>query len=227
MPQSSCQFIYFRVKPSVKPEDPSSEEGQALLNVFRTAKHQSGHQSSAWGRTSEDPDLIVWVMDWSDARSSTDQGLLDPFLAEDNSQLPTSIYVTLSPPITATETLTQNPVTELCTLPYASTLSVPEARQINADLISFRTAQMESMPQVTGPLSWAMGQLDRPCKLNHALSPSGKATVHFLAVGWDSVNAHLEAKETLKFSQGVAPLMEKMLAPIPGLEMKHVSFQKI
>lgn len=104
---------------------------------------------------------------------------------------------------------------------------MPEARQINADLISFRTAQMESMPQVTGPLSWAMGQLDRPCKLNHALSPSGKATVHFLAVGWDSVNAHLEAKETLKFSQGVAPLMEKMLAPIPGLEMKHVSFQKI
>ncbi|CAG8267940.1 unnamed protein product [Penicillium salamii] len=174
MSQSSCQFIYFRVKPSVRPEDPSSEEGQALLNVFRTAKHQSGHQSSAWGRTSEDPDLIVWVManqtDWSDARSSTDQGLQDPFLAEDNSQLPTSIYVTLSPPITATETLTQNPVTELCTLPYAN-------------LISFRTAQMESMPQVTGPVSWAMGQLDRPCKLNHALSPSGKATVHFLAVG--------------------------------------------
>lgn len=62
MSQSSCQFIYFRVKSSVKPEDVSSEEGQALLDVFRMTKHQSGHQSSAWGRTSEDQDIIVWVL---------------------------------------------------------------------------------------------------------------------------------------------------------------------
>ncbi|CAG7931427.1 unnamed protein product [Penicillium olsonii] len=260
MSQSICQFIFFRVKPSVRPEDPSSEEGEALLNVFRTTKHQSGHQDSAWGRTSEDQDLIVWVMgescpyctahqvawfprarapkylvrreltnqtDWSDARSSTDQNMLDPFLAEDNAQQPTSVYVTLSPPISATATLTQNPVTELCALPYASTLSVLEAKQINANLISFRTALMEQAPQMAGPRSWAMGQLDRPCKLDHALSPSGKATVHFMAVGWDSVDAHLKAKETEKFVEGIGPLREKMLAPIPGLEMKHVSFQKI
>lgn len=102
-----------------------------------------------------------------------------------------------------------------------------EAKQVNADLISFRTALMERLPQVAGPRSWAMGQLDRPCKLDHAHSPSGKATVHFLAVGWDSVDAHLDAKGTAKFSEGVAPLMDKMLAPIPGLEMKHVSFQKV
>ncbi|KAJ5347325.1 hypothetical protein MYU51_004227 [Penicillium brevicompactum] len=227
MSQSSCQFIYFRVKSSVKPEDVSSEEGQALLDVFRMTKHQSGHQSSAWGRTSEDQDIIVWVLDWNDPRSSTDLNLLDQFLAVDNAQPPTSVYVTLSPPISATATLTQNPVTELCTLPYASTLSVLEAKQLNADLISFRTALMEQMPQVASPRSWAMGQLDRPCKLDHAHSPSGKATVHFLAVGWDSVDAHLSAKETAKFSEGVAPLMEKMLAPIPGLEMNHVSFQKV
>lgn len=62
MSQSNCQFIYFRVKSSVRPEDPSSEEGQALLNFFRMTQHQSGHQSSAWGRTSEDEDIIVWVL---------------------------------------------------------------------------------------------------------------------------------------------------------------------
>lgn len=180
-----------------------------------THKHQSRRQE------------LTNRIDWNDPRSSTDLNLLDQFLAVDNAQPPTSVYVTLSPPISATATLTQNPVTELCTLPYASTLSVLEAKQLNADLISFRTALMEQMPQVASPRSWAMGQLDRPCKLDHAHSPSGKATVHFLAVGWDSVDAHLSAKETAKFSEGVAPLMEKMLAPIPGLEMKHVSFQKV
>lgn len=62
MPQSICEFIYFRVKPSVRPEDPSSPEGEALMNVFRTTKHQSGHESSAWGRTTEDQNMIVWVL---------------------------------------------------------------------------------------------------------------------------------------------------------------------
>lgn len=62
MSQSIAEFIYFKVKPSVKPEDPNNQEGEDLLNVFRAGKHQSGHSSSAWGRTVEDPDTIVWVI---------------------------------------------------------------------------------------------------------------------------------------------------------------------
>lgn len=85
---------------------------------------------------------------------------------------------------------------------------------------------MEQLPQSAGPLSWTMGQLDRPSKLDHANSPSGQALVHFLAVGWESVEAHLKAKETDKFTEGIAPLREKMLAPIPGLQMRHVSFHE-
>lgn len=62
MSQSVSQFIFFRVKSSVKPEDPSSEEGEALLNVFCLTKQQNGHQGSAWGRVVEDTDTIVWVV---------------------------------------------------------------------------------------------------------------------------------------------------------------------
>ena len=72
-----------------------------------------------------------------------------------------------------------------------------------------------------------MGHVDRPSKLDHAKSASGQAFVHFLAVGWDSVEAHMKAKETDKFTESIAPLRAKMLPPIPGLEMKHVSFQKV
>lgn len=62
MSQIVSQVIFFRVKPSVKPEDPDSEEGEALLRIFRTTQHQSGHEHSAWGRTAEDKDTIVWVV---------------------------------------------------------------------------------------------------------------------------------------------------------------------
>lgn len=62
MSQTVTQVIFFRVKPSVKPEDPSSEEGETLMRFFRTNQHQSGHEHSSWGRTSEDEDTIVWVI---------------------------------------------------------------------------------------------------------------------------------------------------------------------
>lgn len=62
MSQTVSQIVFFRVKSSVKPEDPVSEEGEALLKIFRSTQHQSGHEHSSWGRTSEDEDTIVWVI---------------------------------------------------------------------------------------------------------------------------------------------------------------------
>lgn len=56
------EFIYFRVEPTVKPEDPNSDEGYALLRVFEAAKAQCAYRSSAWGRSVEDESVIVWVV---------------------------------------------------------------------------------------------------------------------------------------------------------------------
>lgn len=62
MSQTVSEFIFFKVKPTVRPEDPENEEGEALLNVFRRATHASGHKSSSWGRAVEDEDTLVWVV---------------------------------------------------------------------------------------------------------------------------------------------------------------------
>lgn len=62
MSQGITEFVSFRVKPSVRPEDPDNDEGQSLLQLFRSTKAQSGHLSSAWGRTVEDENTLVWVL---------------------------------------------------------------------------------------------------------------------------------------------------------------------
>lgn len=62
MSQSISEFIFFKVKPEVRPEDPASTEGHALLSVFRASHQQSGHRNSAWGRVVEEEDVIVWVV---------------------------------------------------------------------------------------------------------------------------------------------------------------------
>jgi hypothetical protein len=56
------ELIYFHPKPSVKPEDSSNDEGLALLQVFKSTTQQSGHIGSAWGRTREDENVIVWAI---------------------------------------------------------------------------------------------------------------------------------------------------------------------
>lgn len=89
MSQTVSQVIFFRVKPSVQPEDPDSEEGEALLRMFRTTQHQSGHEHSAWGRTAEDKDTIVWVVgEFSNPPT--------PRITLKNHDIPT-IYPTLTP----------------------------------------------------------------------------------------------------------------------------------
>jgi hypothetical protein len=56
------EFIYFQPKSSVEPENPSSDQGAALLQLFKATTQQSGHLGSAWGRTKEDKNVIVWAI---------------------------------------------------------------------------------------------------------------------------------------------------------------------
>ncbi|KAJ5759371.1 hypothetical protein N7520_006527 [Penicillium odoratum] len=226
MSQTISEFIFFKLKLSVRPEDPSNEDGQKLLTIFRNTQHESGHQSSAWGRAVEDEHTMVWAINWTDARGSASTEVLTPYL-EPDSQPPTAIYATLSPSLCSAEALTDGPVTELCALPFASSLSVPEKKQLNADFINFRKALVEQLPEGSGPRSWSMGHVDRPSVVQHAKSPSGQAVLHFLVIGWESVDAHKKATETELFVSTISPIREKLLGPIPGLEMKHVSFHKI
>lgn len=248
MAQISSEFVFFKVKSDVKPEDPTSELGEGLMKVFCATQQQSGHYSSAWGRTVEDPNMLVWVIgsffivllffyvdvlllngnlpEWTDARCAILSSLLQPFLEED--QPVTAIYATLSPPIRGTNTLTENPVTELCFLLVASDMSPYETRQLDADLINFRTALLGQLPQEAAPRSWSMGHVERPRTVKHDKSPNGLATVHLLAVGWETVETHNNAKKTKVFVDGITPIREKLLLPpVPELEMKHVRFQKV
>ncbi|KAH8427584.1 uncharacterized protein LDX57_005298 [Aspergillus melleus] len=219
------EFIYFQLKSSVKPEDPANEEGQALLNLFTNTKHQSGYQNSAWGRTKEDESIVVWVIDWKDAHDGIQPALLTPFLAP--STQPTIIFSTLNPPTSKTHTLTKNPVTELCALAFPNTMTPDEHKALTDDLINFRTTLTESLPEGSRPTSWAMGYVERPGTLQHEKSADGQAFVHLLAVGWESVERHMEVKGTEEFGGAIKPIREKMLSPVPGLGMKHVSFKGV
>ncbi|KAL3471876.1 hypothetical protein BJX99DRAFT_236525 [Aspergillus californicus] len=226
------EFIYFQLKDSVKPEDSSNDEGYSLLQLFNATKQQSGHLGSAWGRTKEDKNVVVWAVDWSDAHGGVQQSSapLPDFIAP-NTQI-TTIFTTLQPTdidteSAATATLSSNPITELTPLAFPTTLSPDERHSLSADLVTFRKALVEEAEENVRAKTFLSGQVERPGEFPHDKSQSGQVFVHFVALGWDTFEQHQEAKGLEAFGKTIAPIREKMVAPLEKLGMKHVEFQKI
>jgi len=219
------EFVFFRLKPSVKPEDPDNLEGDRFLDVLRMAKNQSEYMASAWGRTKEDENNVVLVTEWSNSKGAIGVATLTPFL--DPSREVIIIYATLNPPALTANILSKNPVTEIIALAFPSSMTAAEHMELDDAIGAFRVAMLEHMPEGIRAQSWSMGYIDRPGTMEHPNSPSGKALVLLMAIGWDSVEAHMTARKTSIFAENISPIRQRMLPPLEGLEMKHVSFTKI
>ncbi|EED23447.1 conserved hypothetical protein [Talaromyces stipitatus ATCC 10500] len=226
------EFISFRLKPSVKPEEgEKNREGEELLDFFRETMLQSGHLGSAWGRTLEDENVIIWVIEWADSSNSTNLSRLEPFIdysKQDNPSTLLTFYSTLSPSISESDTLTTNPITELVTFAVPSDISPEQHKQFNNDQVQFRDALInKATPESARPITWSRGQIERPATFDHPDSASGKALVYLNVVGWKNREQHTQARDTKAFAETIEPLRKQVLTPVKGLEMKHVKFQKI
>ncbi|RAH85933.1 hypothetical protein BO86DRAFT_453104 [Aspergillus japonicus CBS 114.51] len=245
--QSVTEFIYFHVKDGVRPEDPAhSDEGAALLQVFQNTKHQNGYKGSVWGRAVEDESLIVWAIDWTDAHTGANPTTtLHPFLPEDHPEI-TTIFATLAPATTSsspsspdddanknknpttTATLRSNPVTELWTPAFPTSLTPEEINAVHADLVGLRAAVTEHLPDGKRAVSFAVGQVERPGTMTHEQSETGEAFVVVVAAGWASVEVHLAGKETEAFQDAIGKVRGRLLAPVRGLGgLKHFGFRGV
>lgn len=165
-------------------------------------------------------------IDWNTAHDGGSRSsLLIPLLVP-NTHI-THIVTTLSPSPSTTDTFTKNPVTELCCLNFDAAMSPDEHAAVDAALIDFRSALVEKLPGLLKPKSWSTGQVERPGSREHRHSPSGKARMTFLAVGWESKEVHLEAKKEEVFIQAITPVRERMPPSIHETDMRHVVFQKV
>lgn len=163
--------------------------------------------------------------DWADARGAARTNDLKNFL--DPSSEMVTFYATLNPCLADTDVLTKNPITEFVALAFPSSVTPDEHKEINSNLIAFRTALLEKTPENARPVTWSMGQVSRPGTVDHSNSPSGQALVHIITVGWPSIGAHMAARETQVFADAIKPVREKALPPPKGIEMRHAKLQKI
>lgn len=62
MGKTVTEFVYLRLKPDVKPEDPENEGGQQFFKILKSVKESRGYEGGSWGRSVENEDDVVWVV---------------------------------------------------------------------------------------------------------------------------------------------------------------------
>ncbi|KAK2800976.1 hypothetical protein FQN50_007951, partial [Emmonsiellopsis sp. PD_5] len=192
------EIIYLTLKPTVKPEDPDNDEGRIFLEALQAVKQQSGYESSHWGRTEEDENNVVWIVEWKDTTSSVPLSILTPILSP--SSTPITTHTTLTPPLpTATHThhthhthehthtcphphdhptLPTTPTTELTILAFPSSLPFAEKSSICTNLSNFRSALLNipEPPTPTTPTPTTKGETENQ-------KPPPRAP-RFFSLGW-------------------------------------------
>lgn len=114
----------------------------------------------------------------------------------------------------ATSSLTA-PVTELATFYFPSSISDSEQKEFDDTAATFNEVvekHAEGCRGISG--GWAVEEVE------HASVGKGRAYV--LALGWDSVDAHMAFRETKEFKDAIVHVREK----IKGAAMYHVKFQE-
>ncbi|KAG9502149.1 hypothetical protein J7337_004974 [Fusarium musae] len=222
----TTEFIYFHLPEEVKPENVENEKGKRLLDLFQEAKLQDGYNWSAWGRSEEDRNALVLVIEWSNEDSTMSTNELE------NLACPTPAIVklrtTLTPTLSSVGGIKSAPVVDITTMPFVAGMSVEDDTGTREVLSTMREAVLNKLPEDLKPSYWVMSTWDTRPVVPHPESPTGQSMLYVLVVGWQSTQQHYNIWKFEDFrSKYIGPVKAKMLSYPEGIGMKHIAFNLI
>ncbi|KAF9769935.1 hypothetical protein IL306_012574 [Fusarium sp. DS 682] len=222
----TTEFIFFHLPKEVEPESSENSKGRELLKLFQEAKHQDGYSWSAWGRTDEDKNALVWVIEWSNEDAAISTSNLES-LACPNPAI-VKLRTKLTPPLSSVGGITSTPVVDVTTMPFVAGTTAEEDASVREALSTMREAVLTKLPKHLAPSYWVMSTWDTRPVVPHLDSPTGQSLLSILVVGWQSTEQHYEVWKWSDFRpKYVGPVKAKMLSYPEGIGMKHVSFKLI
>ncbi|KIW00372.1 uncharacterized protein PV09_08083 [Verruconis gallopava] len=216
----STEFATVRLKPGT---DVKSEgKGKEIVDlVCETVSRQEGCLFVASGVTVEDPEVWEMVVEWRDIadhkRFQTNEAY-GPFMEKARtvvSEEPGSLVINHADLTTPISDVTSAPVVEVL-LFYAA----PDAGRDDELVAAVRElvdAGLKNGAAVTNVAAgWVVEPLEWPEKFE------GKAKAYRVVIGWESVEKHMEYRETDSFKQTIPAVRACVLAT----DMHHTVFNK-
>ncbi|KAF4420533.1 hypothetical protein FACUT_11156 [Fusarium acutatum] len=216
----TTEFIYFHLPNEVKPESIQDPKGKQLLNVFQEAKLQDGYNWSAWGRSEEDRNALVWVIEPCRVHKLMKYACPSPAIVK--------LRTKLAPTLSSVGGITSAPIVDLTTMPFVAGMSVEDDIGTRKVLTTMREAVLNKLPENLAASYWVMSTWDTRPVVPHPESPTGQTILSVLVVGWQSTQQHYDIWKLQDFrSKYIGPVKAKMLSYPEGIGMKHIAFNLI
>ncbi|KAI5309057.1 hypothetical protein KEM55_004193 [Ascosphaera atra] len=216
------EFVYLKIKEDADLGNPSTAEANIFADFIAATKGVSGYKAFAWGVTEEKDAgyntvcAIQWEGPQTDAPLATIKEIVDL-------SLPPITFKTVLEPLSFNEAVFPKNdaispfICELVALGYPEETSKTDlSKKVHALF-----QNLGKITDVTPPNSYTTGFL-----LDTFVYPDGRrATISYSVAQWNSVQDHMDARDTDTFAKYIAPLRENMI--FSPWQMRHVRFVKI
>ncbi|KAL5590073.1 hypothetical protein FOVSG1_011940 [Fusarium oxysporum f. sp. vasinfectum] len=222
----TTEFIFFHILEDVEPESSESAKGGELLKFLQEAKHQDGYNWSAWGRTEENKNAVVWIIEWSNEEATISTSILERWASP--SPAIVRLRTKLTPSLSSVGGIMSTPCVDVTTMPFVAGTTEEEDSSVREALSTMREAVLNKLPKDLAASYWVMSTWDTRPIVPHPDSPTGRSLLSVLVVGWQSVQQHYDVWKYSDFrSTYIGPVKAKMLSYPEGLGMTHISLKLI
>lgn len=196
-------------------EDPNSPAGKVWQSTLDTVSQQDGYQRIYYGREVENPSVLQLFIDW-DSFEHHKKFIASPIYGPFAKHLMTIVdgplsmcHANLTPHPPTVAIGTASPITEVLTCYFEKE---DDGFQSKVDqLIKAISENAEGFKAASG--GWVIEDVEYEGK-------KGKA--YFMVLGWESVEAHMNFRETQAFKDNIHLLKEGPL----GMEVHHTEFME-
>ncbi|KAE9974330.1 hypothetical protein EG328_003914 [Venturia inaequalis] len=215
MPQAT-ELAILPLLPDVDITTPGSQGHTVINGMIETLVQQTGYLGIHYGRQHESPDNLVLAIDWNSIKSHKDFEQTEAYLP-----FVQKIGTIMSGPVQMRHAEFRAPLATAAVAPIVEllTLYFPDhVDRINVDttLVEFIQTLVDNAKGFVGyTTGWVAEELEHE-------KIEGKARAYAVAIGWESLEAHMAYRDTQTFKDNIV----KVRAIAKGLTVYHVEFIK-
>ncbi|KAJ9647048.1 hypothetical protein H2201_007216 [Coniosporium apollinis] len=213
----ATEIAFIPLIPNSDVDDESSDASEVIKSSITTVSGQEGFQAAYYGRYVERADMLQLVVDWASLEAHETfmkSGTYQPFLKHLKSIAsgdPELYHVRFETPFARPSSA---PVTELVTLYFEPSYDPADFKENWQKFSETAAKNAEGIRSMAA--GWSIEE-----RYHKSLGEGVKGKVFVGAIGWTSVEAHMDYRETEAFKDSV-----KYLRDGPkGIEMHHVEFK--
>ncbi|KIW19438.1 hypothetical protein PV08_00010 [Exophiala spinifera] len=219
----TTEFIFFHLDSTIQPEDPNNQKGQEVLKILHGVKSHDACEWAGWGRTEENPNALILVLEWSHRSVNLSTNSLQALAKAEPPII--RLKTRLERPLSSVGGLLASPCVDVTTLPFVGSSTLEDRiKDLKAVSRMRQCVTQEVLPEVR-PDYYILSTAGSFAELDSDKSPTGRVEICMAVVGWRSRQQHYDMWKEQSFKDMIPDLRERMSPYPPGLGITHTAFQ--